>query len=659
MSHGDAELDRFYEAYKRIVWPFHYILPRDLREVLEAYGACGAYQLGLSLYDYTPKGNGYWQRGLRWLFPMLTEFEQSDFYNHMEQLYRAEILTPRKPTESDYAHNVGNRALGAYLRHTNRSGFVEILLFIKEKNIFPDGENEDKFLDKICDRTHRSGSYGDRSRRFYDRFFSCENKTQVEIEKTNLELMKICLIAMDTLGLLVDPAEGVKNFELMLAHHNPDDLLNICLLLLEMLKQEEQSQTLRQSIFTIISKHTSLEYVSGSWDLLEQVGRDRYSTISLYYLLKHASKKPFMSFQFLLMMAKSPDPVSIYNALFLLDKKNIISHPAIVKNLPHILEHKKPKEVIETLVHYEQEIFVLPNIDDYIQFIVKSVNPRDMADALVVFIKAGMVNDSTWTRYFKDILQPYYKEDYGYRRIMAQGMHNLENHGMLNQRHVDFIAGDSAISYSTLLVELNKSGLFQPQNAEHYLNMLENHKNPLSLTRALILREHYKVRFTQNDYDAAISDDMLMTCYHAAFQVQWIALKRFLSAFEDHSKGIECFIAKIDEQLYIPLSYPPLNNLFRLDRKGQLALKGESAMLALLKNINQNIDSWENDFSDPEPESDSDADADADAETNRFFNQKWCWNGLSIFKRREYARHQLESDQQLMAVERRLDNSMT
>jgi len=171
MSYGAAELDRFYEAYKRIVWPFHYILPRDLREALGAYGDCGAYQFGLSLYDYTPKGDGYWHRGLRWLFPMLTEFEQSDFYKHMEQLYRAEILTPKKPTESDYKHNLHNDTLGIYLRHTNRSGFVEILLYLKERNIFPDGENAYTFLNKICDRTHRSGSYGDSSRRFYHSFF--------------------------------------------------------------------------------------------------------------------------------------------------------------------------------------------------------------------------------------------------------------------------------------------------------------------------------------------------------------------------------------------------------------------------------------------------------------------------------------------------------
>lgn len=63
----------------------------------------------------------------------------------------------------------------------------------------------------------------------------------------------------------------------------------------------------------------------------------------------------------------------------------------------------------------------------------------------------------------------------------------------------------------------------------------------------------------------------------------------------------------------------------------------------VLKNIIQDIDSWANDFSEPEPESDS----DSDVETNRFFNQKWCWNGFSIFEKRESARLQ----QQLMAVE--------
>lgn len=53
--------------------------------------------------------------------------------------------------------------------------------------------------------------------------------------------------------------------------------------------------------------------------------------------------------------------------------------------------------------------------------------------------------------------------------------------------------------------------------------------------------------------------------------------------YYDHSTEIERFIAKIDEQVYLLLSYPPLNNLFRLDRKGQLALKDESAMLACIK----------------------------------------------------------------------------
>jgi hypothetical protein len=581
-----AELDNFCDAIDAIVWPWSWLVPRKLKHAVMCYRIGGAFQAGLSIYDAFPQHKSMWQRFLGWLFPILGRFETSDFFRHLTQLYDAHLLTRKTDGESEYSHNIDNEIFGYYLKHQERARLVDILLFLAKKT------------DVLCDE-HR------------------EKNVVSIVNYSSLEVLYLYLLSLFIRGLLTND-EGIANFELAIQHTSPVDLLAI----LDKVIQEKDAPVEKyQLAFTSSVKHQN--------------------TQALIQVLNKASEGSFKAPRFLSAIVQSNVPKDLLSALSNLEKENLVHHPVIALYLDDVFSHQKPEAMAHALIDlYKKGFLNKLNIGDYIQVVAQSPEPRDMASAIVVLHRAGLIHHAHYSIYFKDILhQPYYQT---YRRIMAVGMVMLEKQGLLNQRNINFIAGDCAIGYAELLIELDKVGLLREDNATYYLDLIEKHRCGLHMSRALILRQHYANRFTEEAYETYLGDRILVHMSKPDYHVQFYALRKILSTYKNHASA-ELFVSDMtqyEDCLFLYKETALLKQLFELDRKGDLSsAEGPHIFEACVKRSLE-------DASDDSDES-STCDSDSSANNSRFFNKTWAGTG-SMVSRREHAEYVYHQSVQMM-----------